>query len=328
VQPHLSFPQASLLDSNRPDGVFRQTVLAMSTFVTIQVVENKAGHDTVDRNIDRGARVERAFGWFRQVEACCSRFDSRSELMHLTARIGEPVPVSALLFEAVQFAVAVAAETAGAFDPAIGHTMEARGFNREHRTGQAIRTALDASGPVSYRDIELDPAAKTITLRRPLILDLGAVAKGLAIDMAARELGPLQDYSIDAGGDLYVAGCNPAGLPWSIGIRHPRQDGQLIDSIRVSNMAVCTSGDYERQSPSDASHHILDPRTGSSATDLASVTVVAPTAIVADALATAAFVLGPADGIQLLERQGVDGLAISAGLERFATPGFTARHQP
>jgi thiamine biosynthesis lipoprotein len=287
----------------------------MSTYVTIQVVENTASHNTVDRE----ELVERAFGWFRQVEACCSRFDSDSELMRLTGQIGVPVPASALLFEAVQFAVAVAAESDGAFDPAIGHTMEARGFNREHRTGQIVRTFPDATEPVSYRDVALDPQSRTITLRRPLVLDLGAVAKGLAIDMAARELSPLQNYSIDAGGDLFVAGCNPAGAPWSIGIRHPRIDGQLIDAVRVSDMAVCTSGDYERRSSTELDdHHILDPRTSSAATALASVTVAAPTAIVADALATAAFVLGPADGLGLLERQGVSGLAFSRSLERFA----------
>ena len=154
-------------------------------------------------------------------------------------------------------------------------------------------------------------------LARPLVLDLGAVAKGLAIDMAARELSPLENYAIDAGGDIYVAGCNPHGDRWSIGIRHPRHSEQLLDSIRVSNMAVCTSGDYERRGP--RAHHILDPRTGTSADAIASVTVVAPTAMAADALATAAFVLGPTSGIQLLERHGVNGLMVSPTLERYST---------
>ena len=204
MQPRLSFPQAALLESNRPDRVYRQTVVAMSTYVTIQVVGNDAGRNTLDRK----GLVERAFGWFRQVEACCSRFDSDSELMQLSARIGEPVPVSALLFEAVQFAVAVAAESAGAFDPAIGQTMEARGFNREHRTGQTVRTPLEVTGPVSFRDVVLDPRSRTITLRRPLVLDLGAVAKGLAIDMAARELSPLQNYS-----PVVISSCPDATRP-------------------------------------------------------------------------------------------------------------------
>jgi thiamine biosynthesis lipoprotein len=91
----------------------------------------------------------------------------------------------------------------------------------------------------------------------------------------------------------------------------------------VSNAAVCTSGDYERRSAcEDDGHHILDPRAGVSAGDVASATVVAPTAMAADALATAAFVLGPTEGIRLLERQGVDGLIVSPRLERHATRGL------
>ena len=339
--------RAGLLEPIRTGDVYLQTVVLMSTCVTIQVV----GHGTDPHEaLDRRARVDRAFEWFRQVEACCTRFDTHSELMQLTGQIGVPVPVSALLYEAVQFAVAVAEETEGAFDPTIGHSMETRGFNREYRTGQHVQTDLapeagrallhpdvgrallhpdggrallqpdvgrTLSGPpdpISYRDVRLDPGQKTITLVRPLILDLGAVAKGLAIDMAARELSALDNFAIDAGGDLYVAGCNPDRAPWSIGIRHPRLLDQLSASLRLSNLAVCTSGDYERRSP-----HILDPRTGASADAVASVTVVAPTAMAADALATAAFVLGPAAGIRLLERQGVNGLIISPTLERHST---------
>jgi thiamine biosynthesis lipoprotein len=201
--------------------------------------------------------------------------------------------------------------------------MEAAGFNREHRTGRIVRTPLDPGGAVSYRDVRLDPDRKTITLLRPLILDLGAVAKGLAIDMAARELRAFENYAIDAGGDLYLGGRNPGDAPWGIGIRHPRHDGQLIDTVRVSNAAVCTSGDYERRSAGESGdHHILDPRTGVSPNAMASVTVVAPTAMAADGLATAAFVLGPVDGIRLLERQGVDGLMVSPTLERYVTRGM------
>jgi thiamine biosynthesis lipoprotein len=302
--------------------VYIRTVMLMSTCVTIQIVGHGADQQ---QTIDRGDWVERAFEWFRRVEGCCTRFDPQSELMQLSTQIGVAVPVSDLLYEAVQFAVAVAEESEGAFDPTVGHSMEARGFNREYRTGQVVRTKLAApalSTPpdaVSYRDVVLNPDQKTITLLRPLVLDLGAVAKGLAIDMAARELRPMRDYSIDAGGDVYVAGCNPEGKPWSIGIRHPRCDDQLIDSLRVSNLAVCTSGDYERRNADDGGHHIWDPRSGTSADAVASVTVVAPTAMVADALATAAFVLGPAAGIRLLERQGVNGLMVSPTLERYST---------
>jgi thiamine biosynthesis lipoprotein len=97
----------------------------------------------------------------------------------------------------------------------------------------------------------------------------------------------------------------------------------------VSNVAVCTSGDYERRSTNDEGrieHHIIDPRTRASAAGAASVTVLASSAMVADALATAAFVLGPVDGLDLLERHGVDGLIITPALERFTTRGMRLEH--
>ena len=302
------------------DADYLRTVVLMGTFVTIHVVGRGADPQ---QTIHREEAVDRAFEWFRRIEESCTRFEARSELRQLTAQVGIAVPVSAILYEAVQFALAVAEESGGAFDPTVGHAMETRGFNQEYRTGQTIRTDLEPSGSVSYRDVRLDPGRRTITLLRPLILDLGAVAKGMAIDLAARELLPFENFAIDAGGDLYLGGCSPNGEPWSIGIRHPRRDNELIDSLRVSNRAVCTSGDYERQIPTQG-HHILDPRVGASARAVASVTVVAPTAMLADALATAAFVLGPTDGIRLFDRVGVDGLILTSALERYATPGISS----
>ena len=283
----------------------------MGTLVTIQVV--RAGAD---------AAVARAFRWFREIEARCSRFDERSELAQLTTRVGEPVPASPILFEAVRFALSVAEETSGAFDPTVGRRMEMRGFNREDRTGRTVNTLIPSSTDVSYRDVTLDPEHHTIMCRQPLLLDLGAVAKGLAVDAAARELQPFHDFAIDAGGDLYLGGRNPGGMPWSVGIRHPRNHSELIDSLFVSDKAVCTSGDYERVMSVPQEHHILDPRTGVSPAAVASVTVAATTALAADALATAAFVLGPTDGLKLLERHGVEGLIVTTDLDRVETSGL------
>jgi FAD:protein FMN transferase len=295
-----------------------RTEVLMGTLVTIHVAVP-----------DSDEAIERAFGWFREIESRCTRFNHNSELMRLTARAGLPVRVSPIVFEAVRFALSVAEETGGAFDPAIGHRMEARGFNREDRTGREVNTPLCADADVSYRDVHVDEDAHTITLDRPLVLDLGAIAKGLAVDAAVRELQPFADYAIDAGGDLYLGGRNPAGTGWSVGIRHPRLDGELIDALQVSDQAVCTSGDYERVidgglTAPTREHHIIDPRSGSSPNAIASVTVVAPSAMLADALATAAFVLGPVGGIDLLERHGVEGVIVTPALERFETSGLAA----
>ncbi len=281
--------------------------LCMGTVVTIQVLAATAEAD---------AAITRCFEWFREIETRCTRFSESSELMQLTANVGVPVSASPILFEALRFALQVAEETDGAFDPTVGRTMETRGFNREHRTGAIVQSPGDADPTATFRDIQLDPHNRTVTLTRTLTLDLGAVAKGLAVDTAARELQPFRDYAIDAGGDLFLAGLNPHGAPWSVGIRHPRREGELVQTLHISNKAVCTSGDYER------GDHIVDARTHRAATAVASATVVADSAMLADALATAVFVLGPAPGLELLARLGVEGLIITPQMERYETPGF------
>ena len=298
------------------------TLAMMGTTVSIQIVGH-AGSARARR--DRARGTERAIEWFRHVESVCTRFEATSELRLLSTQVGVPVPVSDTLFEALRFALAVAEESDGAFDPTVGARMEARGFDREYRSGSVARSGIDALHDVSYRDIELDSDARTVTLHRPLVLDLGAVAKGLAVDMAAKELAPFEDFAIDAGGDLFLGGHNANDEPWTVGIRHPRDRDVVLETVRLSDSAVCTSGDYERPMPSedastqDREHHIIDPSTGRSSREAASVTVIAGSAMVADALATAAFVLGPPDGIALLERHGAEGLMVTPSLERFRT---------
>ena len=220
------------------DDSFVNSATLMGTVVRIEVVG--ANDDETQRD-ERQRGVDAAFEWFRQIEACCSRFDPRSELRQLTANVGTAVSASQMLFELVRFALALAEETGGAFDPTVGLRMEQRGFHHEYSTGRVERTGIDTREGVNYRDVVLDTQSQTITLHRPLVLDLGAVAKGFAIDMATRELSAFRNFAIDAGGDLYLGGCNAAGEPWSVGIRHPRHEHELIDTLRVSNTAVCTS---------------------------------------------------------------------------------------
>jgi thiamine biosynthesis lipoprotein len=287
----------------------------MDTLITLEVV---AAESAAVR-----AAVERAFGWFADIERCCSRFDSTSEVWQLAGQPGEPIVVSPLLFDMLHFALAVAEASEGAFDPAIGAQLEARGFNRNYRTGQPVVSGIAVTDPVSYRDIVLDAERRTVTLRRPLLLELGAVAKGLAIDLAARELAPYANFAIDAGGDLLLAGHNASGEPWSVGIQHPRDSAALLATLRVSDRAVCTSGDYLRHQPDQPDvHHLLDPRAGATATAAISATVIAPTAMAADALSTAAFVLGSDAGLALLAAQGVAGLIVTPALAWHVTKDF------
>jgi len=294
------------------------SIAAMGTVVTIEVPDRDPGRGTPESE----RLVERALRWFTEVESTCSRFDPASELRRLCDRPGRPVPVSDMLFETVRFAIAVAADSGGAFDPAIGAAMVAQGFDSEFRSGR--RTAPDpARVGATYHDVLLDESARTITLQRPLLLDLGAVAKGLAIDMAARELAPLRDFVVEAGGDLFAGGSRGDGAPWTIGIRHPRAPDALLGTVEAEDVAVCTSGDYERVGA--GGHHILEPRRDVSSGGVASVTVLAPSAMVGDAIATAAFVLGPHDGMEFLQRQGVGGMIVTTALDCLTTSGFPLR---
>jgi len=287
------------------------SIVAMDTIVTAKVI---------GASPDIRPALDRALGWFSQVERVCSRFDPQSEVFQLSSQVGHPVQVSGLLFEAIRFGVEVANISGGLFDPTVGAAQALRGFDRNYVTGQ--RMSPDADGAVSYKDVLLDSERQTITLRRPLLIDLGAVAKGMAIDLAAKELAGFESFCIDAGGDLYVKGVSECGEAWRIGIEHPRSPG-LIATLQLSDGAVCTSGDYaRRRSETDGEHHLLDPRTGSSPRQVISCTVLAPTAMVADALSTAAFIAGPVDGPRLLTAQDVDGMFVGADLAITTTPRF------
>lgn len=294
----------------------------MGTEVRFQIVEANAELRAPELHApERDAAIARASHWFHHVESVCSRFDETSELRKLCEQTNVAVRVSDLLFEAVQFAVAVADASDGAFDPTIGATVEARGFDRNHRTGLQTQHVAANARAANYTDVELDVEAQTITLHKPLLLDLGAVAKGLAIDMAARELAPFGNFMIDAGGDLYVGGHNVEDERWHVGIRHPRVPDSFAYTLRTTNSAICTSGDYERAG-NDGLHHLMDARTQTVADGLASVTVTAPSAMVADALATAAFALGPRRGLEFLSQHDVQGLLIAPSLEHWKTAGM------
>ncbi|WNQ12830.1 FAD:protein FMN transferase [Paenibacillus aurantius] len=273
----------------------RRTKWYMDTFVDIQAVPGRGVTE------EAAAGIERAFGAFRKVEQACSRFSPDSELMTICrlTPAGTPVSVSPLLYEPLQFALELAEWTGGRFDPSLGGRMEGLGFNRHYLTGETMRSAV--SGSATYRDIVLNGEDRSVTLLQPLVLDLGAVAKGFAIDLAARELAGLQGFRINAGGDLYAGGVNEQGRPWEIGIRHPFKQESTIWEMTLSDQAVCTSGGYERPSPlQPGTHHLIDPPTGRSPGEWASCSIIAPYAMMADALATAVFVMGR-EGLGLVE---------------------------
>ena len=291
------------------------TDVRMDTLITIQL-----GVPAAEPWTDA---VSRAFGWFAAVESACSRFDPASEVSRLAKQVGRPVAVSQILAGTLRIALTLAEATGGAFDPAIGNRLEAAGYDRDYRTGRRRRTGIDPADLATYRDVLLDPDDTTVTLRRPVLLDLGAVAKGVAVDLAARELSGTPGAVIDAGGDVYAHGVDLDGRGWRIGIAHPRRRGALLGSVDVVDLALATSGDYARPG------HIIDPRpattppTTTTTRRPVSVTVLAPTASAADALSTAAAVLPLADGLDLLNRfDQVEALLVTEAGRCVPTTGF------
>ena len=136
-------------------------------------------------------------------------------------------------------------------------------------------------------------------------MDLGAIAKGYALDRAAdkiRSFG-IESALINAGGDIVAFGTREPGKPWRIGIQDPRNPSGIIAVAEINDRAVVTSGDYERffMEGDKRYHHILDPQTGYPAQGVQSVTIVAPDGVTADALSTAVFVLGKRKGLDLVE---------------------------
>jgi thiamine biosynthesis lipoprotein len=283
----------------------RKTKLYMDTVVDIQVVPGKWKYGEAE------AKIDRAFEAFQKVEQACSRFSPDSELMEACQQIGIPVPVSPFIFEPLKFALEMAEWTDGVFDPTVGKVMEEHGFNRHYLTGQLIESP--AAESVTYRDIVLNEQDRTLYLRKPLVIDLGAVAKGFAIDLAANELKEFEGFMVNAGGDLFAGGVDERGNPWEIGIQHPERSEDIIDTIELSNEAICTSGSYERKSAKvPGMHHIIHPKTKQSSNEWISCSAIAPFAMMADAFSTASFLLGAIGGQMLIEQAELRGILITS----------------
>ncbi|MGE5541891.1 MAG: FAD:protein FMN transferase, partial [Bacillota bacterium] len=188
---------------------------------------------------------------------------------------------------------------------------------------------------VDYRDLQVNTQSGSASLSRTgQMVDLGGIAKGYAADRA-REIyvrRGIRSAIVDLGGDVVVVGLGPGGSPWRVGIQHPEErQGTLVGVLRASNEAVVTSGDYERFVDTGGAryHHIIDPATGYPAQGgLTSVTVVCGDSTLADALATAVFVLGPERGSRLLHTlPGTGAVLVEAPPARrlHITPGLQGR---
>jgi len=272
--------------------------------------------------------VEAAFERMAEIEAVADRYTGKSEisLVNRTAMDG-PVPVSDEMIEMLLASKELAADTNGSFDMTIAKLLDLWGFTGEPRlpAPEEVESLLSS---VCSTCIVVDEENRTVYFTDPdIAVDLGGIAKGYAVDEAAKVLKSFSVTGgvINAGGDMAVIG-EKGELPWRIGIQHPRDSQGLIAVLDVVDKSVVTSGDYERFFFQNdiRYHHILDPHTGYPARETMSVTVVAENTALADALATAYFVMGPKRALEAAEHtDGVDILIVDADGDVSYTDGLT-----
>ncbi|MCE2660336.1 MAG: FAD:protein FMN transferase [Rubrivivax sp.] len=239
------------------------------------------------------------------------------------------VPISDELFRLLQRALKLAVATRGAFD--ITYTASGRPLDAHTGTIQRELHSREVLPGIGSSHVELDEWTQTVRFRhRATHIDLAGLARAHAVDQAALRLKRLgiQHACLSAGGDSRVIG-DRRGRPWSLGIRDPHAENELVAVLPLTEVSVSSSGDHER-----SLHHggrrirrLIDPRTGQPAHDTASVTVLAADGVTAEAASKMLFALGAGQGLARLPwLPGVEAVVISADGELHATAGLDLRH--
>jgi thiamine biosynthesis lipoprotein len=279
---------------------------------------------------------EAAVAEIRRVEALLTTWKRGGELDRVnTGPAGKPVVVSRELVELLALDFDWIGKTDGAFDPTVAPLMRAWNLRGQGRipTAAELAAARAATGPRRFR---IDVQGRRITRLSPDAgIDEGAWGKGYGLEAAGRILRKtgVESALLDLGGQVLAVGHDTGEKPWRVPVAHPRARERAVAELGLVDLSASTSGDSERFREVDGRRigHILDPRTGEPAPDFGSVTVVAPSALVADILSTALFVLGPEKGLALsekLRKAGVENevlflIARDDGLTAAASPGMS-----
>ncbi len=319
--------------------IYSETRTYMGTLFRVVIAlrgdpKTKAGRQSLAESRRRAVDAARgAFAEVVRLEALFSSYQESSAIGRINAAATRKptrwVKVDQEVFNLILRSKKLSHRMKGAFDITFGplarlYRPPARGKAARVPTAAKLRAALRLVGS---KNILLDYDRVAVRLARPSMrIGLGAIAKGYAVDAAAAVLKSMGHtaFIVDGGGDLYVMGRHP-DRRWRVGIKDPYKPSTYFATLPVQGMAVVTSGNYERYFMHEGVryHHILDPRTGRPADKLASVTVTAPKATLADALATGIFVLGPVDGIEVAKSfPGVQVLAVTTAGKVIMTPGI------
>jgi len=252
----------------------------------------------------------------RRIETEYSPFLEHSELSRLNREaVRGWVETTPEMVDLLARSAEVSEMTGGAFDI----TYASVGRYYDYREGrrpddESLARGLEA---INHEYVELDRDRNRVRFAHPLVyIDLGGIAKGYAVDrcIALIRTAGIDQAAVAAGGDSRIIG-DRRGQPWTVGVQDPREGQSMAVMLPLVDTAVSTSGDYERFFVEDGVryHHILDPRTGDSARQSWSVTILGPEATFTDALSTSVFVLGPERGLELVNRiNGIDAIIIDA----------------
>jgi FAD:protein FMN transferase len=285
-----------------PKGLREERFSAMGTWVSALLPAAQA---------EESAELVHAL--FAAWEQTLSRFSSESELSRLNDHAGEPVEVSPLLFRVLTTALEAARATRGLYDPSLLHHLVRVGYDR---TFDELPRALPAGPKVlepggGWRGIQMDVTRRVVTLPRGAGVDLGGIAKGMAVDAAIEQLGArgIDSALVNAGGDLAVLGLPPGLDSWPIAVVGKGTSW----TVPLHHGAMATSGITRRRwlQGTQQRHHLLDPRTGEPAeSGLWSATAVAASCGQAEVAAKVAFLLGADAGAAWLGGRHLAGLLV------------------
>ncbi len=248
---------------------------------------------------------------FARWEQVLSRFDCDSELSRLNDAAGSPFRASPLLFRVLQAALRAARATDGLFDPALGGQLVAAGYDRDF---PQVRRRPGPQGHATcggaWRRILMNPETRVVTIPADCAIDLGGIAKGMAVDAAIAGLRDCAVTSalVSAGGDLRVIGRPPAHPRWGIALD---EVGGRVIALSTGAMATSSTSGRAWRAGDGTSHHLIDPDTGRpSASGTRAVTVAARTCAQAEVAAKAALLAGPLEGADLLRRLGLPAIVV------------------
>ena len=303
----------------RDAGLHRvsETRTRMGTVVTLTVVHPDA----------RAARVmgDSAFQEMTRIEGVLSRHRADSAVGRLNAE-GRLVAAPRELVEVLGHAEEISKASEGAFDVTVAPLLSL--FERSFEHGGSAPSdddVLAAVALVDYRGVRRVNGGVVFDDPR-MSLTLDGIAKGYIVDRTIDVLttAGAERVLVNAGGDMSTAGPGSRDEPWTIGLQDPHSERDVVGFVRLGGECIATSGDYMQSFTEDRTfHHIVDPRTGRSPEETSSVSVVAGSAMEADALSTTVLVLGPRDGLAMLEGLGnTEGVIVTKSGDRHWTPGM------